>query len=118
MRRGQPIVPSKPAKRLYSIRVELNDVLELNALDDLNSLGVDTSKFGQMSYAHRVSEYPSLQEIGEVAHFLAFKAILIPNARWGCQNLVVFTERCGPSAIDTLDGGEIVDLSEWYRNNK
>lgn len=118
MRRGQPIIPSKPAKRLYSITVDLQHVLELGSLQDLRSLNVDTSKYGQLSYAQRATEYPSLQEIGEVAHFLAFEAILIPNARWDCHNLVVFTERCKPGAIDISDGGFVVDLNDWYRRNK
>lgn len=118
MRRGQPVIPSKPAKRLHSIGMELDHVLALDSLDELKGLGADTSQFGQLAYAQRDIEYPSLQEIAEVAHFLAFEAMLVPNARWNCKNLVVFTERCRPSSMELLGSGEIVDLNDWHRRIK
>jgi hypothetical protein len=116
-RRGQPVLPSKPSKRLYPLDVTLSDVLDLGSLDDLGQLGVDQAQFGRMAYAERASEYPSLQELAEVAHFLAFKAMLVPSARWDCRNLVIFTERCAPGDIERASAGKILDLSTWYQRN-
>lgn len=117
LRRGQPVVPSKPPKRLYPIDVSLSQVLDLSSLDDLHQIGVDLSQFGRMTYAQRLTEYPSLQEVAEVAHFLAFEAILVPSARWQCQNLVIFTERCSPSNLAVASDGELLNLEAWYRAN-
>lgn len=117
LQRGQPIIPSKPPKNLYSIELNLNEVLDLGSIEKLQDLGVNISEFGRMSYAERISEYPSLQEVAEVAHFLAFQAILVPCARWNCRNLVVFTERCSPSSLELSSGGELLDLRTWHREN-
>lgn len=116
-RRGQPIIPSKPRKRLHSINVALTEVLDLGSIDALRDLGADVGQFGRLSYSERVVEYPSLQEIAEVAHFLAFQAMLVPNARWQCQNLVIFTERCGPQNFDPAEDCGILNLEAWHRQN-
>ena len=38
-------------------------------------------------------DYKSSQPIGEAAHMLDFEGLIIPSARWNCENLVLFLDR-------------------------
>lgn len=110
--RGQPIPPSRPVKRIHQLEVELNRVLDLSRDGHLAALGVDMQRYGQLSYVQRGGEYPTTQQIGEVAFFYEYEAIVVPNARWPTSNVVILTEHAGIAQI-TADGGEIVDLAAW-----
>lgn len=112
--RGQPIIPSKVAKRLFQIDATLNRVLDLSADGQLAGLGVNMSAYGRLSYVQRADEYPSLQQIGELAFFYEFEAIVVPSARWPAASVVIMTEHAAPSQLVVL-GDEIVDLEAWYR---
>ena len=68
--RGQPVFPSKVRYTLNELRVELSETLHLQTLPDLAALGLDTSRYGQLSSVERIQEYTRTQEIAEVAHFL------------------------------------------------
>jgi RES domain-containing protein len=89
---GQPIIPSKVAKRLYQIEAELHRVLDLSGDGKLASLGVNMAAYGKLSYIQRVEEYPALQQIGEVAFFHEYQAVIVPSARWPGTNVVIMTE--------------------------
>lgn len=115
--RGQPIPPSKPAKRLHQIEVELNRVLDLSGEGRLAALGVDMKLYGQLSYLQRGGEYPTTHQIGEVAYFYEYEAILVPNARWPTSNVVILTEHTTPDQISANDG-EAVDLAAWRAANR
>lgn len=110
--RGQPIPPSKPTKRIYQLEVELNRVLNLSGEGRLAALGVDMQRYGQLSYLQRGGEYPTTQQIGEVAFFYEYEAIVVPNARWPTSNVVILTEHVSPAQI-SADAGEFVDLAAW-----
>jgi hypothetical protein len=113
---AQPLPPSKPAKRLFELAVEVDRVLDLTADGKLAALGVNMAAYGRLSYLKRTSEYPSLQQIGETAFFYGYEAILAPSARWPASNVVIFTEHAPPGCISIV-AGEIVDLVGWGRAN-
>lgn len=110
--RGQPIPPSKPSKRIHQLEVELSRVLDLSEAGRLAGLGVDMQRYGQLSYLQRGGEYPTTQQIGEVAFFYEYEAIIVPNARWPASNVVIMTEHVSLAQI-SADAGEAVDLMAW-----
>jgi len=112
MSRGQPIPPSKPIKRIHRIEVELDRVLDLSGQGRLAALGVDMQSYGRVSYLQRESEYPTTQQIGEIAYFYEYEAIVVPNARWPTSNVVILTEHASPAKM-RADEGERVDLAAW-----
>lgn len=115
--RGQPIPPSKPIKRIYKIAAELDRVLDLATNESLSALGLDMSTYGRLSYLQRPSEYPTTQQIAEVAFFYEYEALIVPNARWPTSNAVIFTEHARADRLST-DEGERVDLAMWYANSR
>jgi hypothetical protein len=85
---------------------------------DLSKLGYDITRFGQLTYAERVQEYPRTQEIAEVAHFHNNDAILVPNARWDCTNLVIFMDRVSSSSIEVVADHGPIDWTIWKAKNR
>ena len=118
LRRGQPIMPSKPKYRLHELTARLDHALNLLDLKALSALGLDIGKYGRLAYEERQGEYPRSQEIAEVAHFLEFDGLLVPCARWNCGNAVLFCDRVAPEGrIEKQDHGQI-DFSDWAAKNK
>jgi RES domain-containing protein len=115
--RGQPIPPSKPVKRIHQISAELTRVLDLSGEGRLAALGVDMQRYGQLAYVQRGGEYPTTQQIGEVAFFYEYEAVIVPNARWPTSNVVILTEHASISAL-TADDGELIDLAAWRTSTR
>jgi RES domain-containing protein len=115
--RGQPILPSKVAKRLHQIEAQLHRVLDLTADGKLASLGVDMSVYGRLHYLQRAEEYPSLQQIGEVAFFHEYEALIVPSARWPGANVVIMTERVAATQLEIVHD-EAVDLAVWALSHR
>jgi hypothetical protein len=113
--RGQPIFPSKVRYTLHEFRVQLSAIVRLRTLAELSALGLDTSRYGQLSYLEHTQEYPRTQEIAEVAHFLDSEGILVPNARWQCANLVIFLDRAKPDAIEIVADHGVIDWDGWAK---
>ncbi|MEQ1954283.1 RES family NAD+ phosphorylase [Mesorhizobium sp. CN2-181] len=109
LRAGQPVVPSKLRFGLHELRVRLRNVLDLSSLQALEALGLDTSRYGRMSYFERVAEYPRTQEIAEVAHFHGYDGLLVPSARSGAINLIVFCARVDPDQVEAIGDHGTVD---------
>jgi len=106
--RGQPVIPSQVRYRLFEIELALDRSLKLLDIKALAAIGLDTSRFGQLSYQERKAEYPRSQDIGEVAQFLDFDGLVVPNARYKCCNVVAFCELVKPSSLAVAsDHGEI-----------
>lgn len=110
--RGQPIPPSKPVKRVHRLEAEFTRVLDLSGEGRLAALGVEMQRYGQLSYVQRGGEYPTTQQIGEVAFFYEYEAIVVPNSRWPTSNVVILTEHASFAQL-IADAGEIVDLAAW-----
>ena len=110
--KGQPVLPSKISKTLHKIDANLSRVLDLTGDGVLSGIGANMAQYGRLHYVERESEYPSLQQIAEVAFFLEFEGILVPNARWSCSNLVIFNERIRPDQL-IVSAKEPVELAKW-----
>lgn len=91
---GQPIPPSKRQYEMFALSVSLEAVIEFSSPDGLAALGMDVSRFGQLSYTEREAEYPRSQQIAEACSFLGADGILVPSAREvEGMNLVIFCEQ-------------------------
>ena len=110
-----PLRPSRAGgrwKRIFQIEAVLNRVLDLSAQGKLAALGVNMATYGRLAYIQRTDEYPTLQQIAEIAFFYEYEAIIVPNARWPTSNAVIFTENTRPSQLAVV-GSETVDLAAW-----
>lgn len=115
--RGQPIIPSKVRKRLFRLHATLDRVLDLTADGKLAGLGVTMATYGRLSYLRRSDEYPTLQQIGEIAFFYEYQAIMVPSARWPAANAVIMTEHVAPAQVRVVED-EAVDLEAWARESR
>jgi RES domain len=114
--RGQPIFPSKVRYRLHELHVVMDGIMRFETLAELGALGLDLSRYGQLSYAGRAGEYPRTQEIAEVAHFLGCDGLIVPNARRACQNFVAFCDRLQSGSIAMVKDHGLVDWSAWAQH--
>jgi RES domain-containing protein len=115
--RGQPIIPSNISKRLYQIEADLGRILNLSTDGKLAALGVNMASYGRLNYLQRAEEYPSLQQIGEVAFFYEYQAVIVPSARWPGANVVIMTEHVALSQLAVIDD-EAIDLEAWAIANR
>lgn len=118
LRKGQPVIPPKIRYRLHELQSNLENVLDLSDRSLLTDLGVDMAKFGQMTYVNKDHEYVRTQIIGETANFLGFNAILVPNARWNCNNIVLFCDSLVPDQLDEREDHGIVDWKSWEKETE
>ncbi|GLQ55900.1 RES family NAD+ phosphorylase [Devosia nitrariae] len=111
--RGQPVFPSQVRYGIHELDVSLAGALKLVDLSALSALGLDTSRYGQLSYDRVSNEYPRSQDIAEVAHFLEFDGLIVPSARWSCMNIVLFCDLVLPDAMDAITDHGTIDWTEW-----
>ncbi len=104
----QPVFPSRIKFFLHEISVKTSNTLEFADLRKLQPLGVD-----EKEYAHVL--YGRTQSIGDAAHFLGFDGIIAPNARWGCLNLTIFTDRVNPGDLEHNNASPI-DWAAWKQS--
>lgn len=93
-------LPSKPVM-LHQLRIELRESLRLLRAD-LATLGVELSRYDAMDYRRT-------QEIGAAASFLEFHGLIVPSARWPCDNLILFAENQSVSETAELVTSESVE---------
>ena len=113
--RGQPVMPSKGVWHLYELRVTMQRALKLADLAALSALGVDTTRYGMLSYQERAQEYPRPQEIAETACFVGFDGLIVPNARFDCLNVVLFCDRVPPDALEVVRNHGAIRWDDWRR---
>jgi hypothetical protein len=113
--RGLPVIPSKITYHLYELRVRIDRGLHLQDVEAIKRLGVDTSRYGALSYSDRQQEYPRTQEVGETAHFLGFDALIAPNARWQAMNAILFMDRLSPDAVEVVKDCGPINWSVWQK---
>lgn len=83
-------------------------MLRFADLAGLAPFGIDTARY-------RTFDYAATQALAAAAHFLEFDGLIVPNARFACANLVVFTERApGLTLIETRP----VDWVEWRQRRR
>lgn len=103
----QPVFPSKLVSVQHRITLRIRRALQLADLSAVEALGVRRDRYGEL-------EYERTQAIGDATHFLGFDALLVPSARWHCQNLVVFTDQFAPQDM-TVEESVVVDWSAWRK---
>jgi len=109
---SQPVWPSKIKSIVHRIGIRVPEVLRIPDMATLARLGVDVARF-------REREYSRTQEIADAAYFLGFSGLIVPNARWPCGNLVVFTERIAPAEIQIeVSDDNPTDLRAWRERNR
>ena len=118
LRKGQPVIPQKIKHRLHELQLNIENVLDLTDYRFLSDLKVDMPKYGQMTYVNKHHEYIRTQEIGEVASFLGFSGLLVPNARWDCNNVVLFCDRMDNDELDELQDHGIINWKTWERDTE
>lgn len=100
--------PSKPVV-VHRIQVSSDRTLRLKRCD-LAELGVDMDQFASLDYA-------KCQEIGAAVGFLECDGLIVPSARWKCDNLVLFTDNhCLSRDLSVVESTEIA-WQDWAREN-
>lgn len=103
----QPVFPSRIRHRLHRIGVRTDKTLRLPDLDAMVSLGVDPARYREILYA-------PTQAIGDAAYFLGFDSIIAPNARWSCNNLILFTDQIATDGLEVFESAEI-NWTQWRK---
>ncbi|HEY5412211.1 MAG TPA: RES family NAD+ phosphorylase [Caulobacteraceae bacterium] len=101
----QPVFPSKLVCVLHTLTVRTRRVLKLADLTEAEALGVDKTRYGELAYERT-------QAIGDAAYFLGFDGLMVPSARWGCQNLILFTDQLFPEDL-AIEESTTVDWAAW-----
>ena len=79
--------------------------------ENLQAVGVDNENY-------HIANYSATQEIGDAAWFLGCDGLIIPNARWRCENLVIFTDKILSSeTVVSIESSEEVDWIQWAKEN-
>ena len=99
----EPIWPSRLQHQIHELNVECSKVLDLTDYGLLQSLGIKTEKYQSLDYSVTA-------KVAAAASFLEFDALLVPGARYPCNNLVVFNER--DNKIELITSSP-VDWAEW-----
>jgi RES domain len=102
----EPVWPSKIEHTLHELSAECGNVLDLSDMDFLSSLGVDTTKYESLDYS-------VTSRIASAASFLEFDALLVPCARYPCNNLVLFSDR--PNRVEVIKSSR-VDWKKWRQS--
>jgi RES domain-containing protein len=101
----QPVFPSKIRYGLHRIRVRTAKTLKLRDLDAMVPLGVDPARYREILYE-------PTQAIGDAAYFLGFDSIIAPNARWACDNLILFIDQIAQAEMKVVESSQI-NWAEW-----
>ena len=106
----QPVFPSRIKYGLHRISVRTARTLKLPDLQTMVPLGVDPARYREILYE-------PTQAISDAAYFLGFDSIIAPNARWSCNNLILFTDQIAPADLEVIESSE-VNWSEWRKKLK
>jgi RES domain-containing protein len=106
----QPVFPSKIRYGLHRIKVRTAKTLRLPNLTAMVPLGVDPARYREILYEQT-------QTIGDAAYFLGFDSIIAPNARWSCDNLILFTDQIAPADLEVIESRK-VNWTEWRKKLK
>ena len=76
----------------------------------MSALGIDAERYGERDYGRT-------QEIGAAFAFLEFDGLIVPSARWNCDNLVLFTGNHALSETLEVRDIEEVEWRQWAQQN-
>lgn len=106
---GQSVFPSRMRHDLFELAVKARRTLMLADMEQLKRLGVDDSRYRELLYIRT-------QEIGAAAAFLGFDGLIVPSARWNCQNIILFLDVIDLEEIRTISS-QPVDWKAWRQSN-
>ena len=109
LNRGQSVFPSRMRHDLFELAVKARQQLVLADMDQLKRLGVVESRYRELLYTRT-------QEIGAAASFLGFDGMMVPSARWDCQNIILFLDAIIVEEVRTISV-QPVDWQDWRRSN-
>lgn len=101
--------PTKPIM-LHTLNVSASQTLKLIRAD-LTVLGVDLNRFGELDYTRT-------QEIGSAVAFLDNDGLIVPSARWNCDNLILFENGALKTQLDPVGEPREVDWQAWCKANQ
>lgn len=107
--RGQSVFPSRMRHELFEVAVKARQTLVLADMEQLRRLGVDDSRYRELLYNRT-------QEIGAAAAFLGFDGLIVPSARWNCQNIILFLDVINLEEVRTISA-QPVDWNSWRQSN-
>jgi hypothetical protein len=97
----------RPSKPIVVHRLTVVATRTLNLVrTDLERFGVDMARFSERDYSRT-------QQIGGACAFLGYDGLMVPSARWDCENLVIFSENHGLSNDLSKLESEEVDWQAW-----
>jgi len=98
-------VPKGGQLKVTELDVSASQTLTL-VRSDLQNLGVDLTRYGERDYSQT-------QKIGAALAFLGFDGLLVPSARWNCDNLVLFMENHKIAERLSPLRDELIDWKKW-----
>src|ERR1700710_1241989 len=104
----EPVWPSRIQHQIHVLAVKTERLLRLGDLHELEKLGVDVARY-------ETFEYSATQAIAAAAHFLEFDGLLVPSARFKCNNLALFTDRVSQPWQLQVVSSEHVDWEKWRK---
>jgi hypothetical protein len=94
---------------LHTINVSATQTLKLIRAD-LTTLGVDLGRYGDLDYTRT-------QEIGSAVAFLENDGLIVPSARWECENLVLFDDGTLKTKLEPAAAPATVDWQAWCKQH-
>ncbi len=101
----QPIFPSADVT-IHTLDVETQKTLHFADLSDLERLGVDIGSYASLDYSR-------CQQIGAAVYFLEYDGLIVPNARYSTNNLIIFLDRLPEDCVPCVIKSELVNWKEW-----
>lgn len=101
-------LPSKPAA-LHRLRAKVAKALHLIEAD-FQILGVDPAEY-------RSPNYRRTQEIGAAVAFLGHDGLIVPSARWPCENLVIMMDNHDLNNELSVVSTEEIDWRTWAKEH-
>jgi RES domain-containing protein len=101
-----PVFPSRTTYLLHRLGVRISKTVQLANMTALAGLKVNTERYSDL-------DYTQTQAIADAAHFLGFDGLIVPSARWDCQNLVIFMDRIDLNDDWLISDSAPVDWKAW-----
>lgn len=101
----EPVWPSRLHHEIHELAAQSKRALQFADVPSLADFGVDISRYETFDYA-------ATQALAAAAHFLEFDGLLVPSARHGSANLVLFMDRGLPGSLE-VKSTQGVDWIAW-----
>ena len=98
--------PTRPAV-IHFLKVGVERIIRIEQ-PDLEKLGVERARYSDVNYGRT-------QAVGAAAAFLGYDGLIVPSARWRCENLILFANERDLSTMLEVVDTEPVDLRAWAR---